>query len=69
LDDKEQRPLKKLLKNMDFANLDTNISRFKNSLLNDYKKRKGINRVQEGQMFGHSISLPYPFNLIQLPNR
>ena len=40
-DEKEQRPNKKLLKNIDFANLDTDLSRFKNSLLTEYNKCKG----------------------------
>ena len=39
-DEKEQRPVKKLLKNIDYANLDTDLSGLKISLLTEYNKSK-----------------------------
>ena len=41
-DPKEQRPTKKLLKDIDFANLDTELSTLKTDVLKNYNKSKGI---------------------------
>jgi len=41
-DVKEQRPLKKHLKDIDFANLDTELSTLKITLLKEYNKSKGV---------------------------
>lgn len=41
----EQRPLKKLLKIIDFANLDTDLATLKNDLLKEYNNSKGIRVV------------------------
>lgn len=41
-DPKEQRPNKKLLKDIDFANLDTELSTLKTDVLKNYNKSKGI---------------------------
>jgi hypothetical protein len=38
----EQRPNKKLLKDIDFANLDTELSTLKTDVLKNYNKSKGI---------------------------
>jgi len=40
-----QRPLKKLLKDIDYANLDTNLSTLKNNLLKEYNKSKGLKTI------------------------
>ena len=37
-----QRPIKKLLKDIDYANLDTDLSALKNNLLKEYNKSKGL---------------------------
>lgn len=44
-DEAEQRPLKKLLKDIDFANLDTNLATLKNDLLKEYNISKGVKVV------------------------
>ena len=44
-DEVEQRPLKKLLKMVDFANLDTDLATLKNDLLKEYNNRKGVDVV------------------------
>jgi integrase len=44
-DDVEQRPLKKLLRMVDFANLDTDLATLKNDLLKEYNKSKGVKVV------------------------
>ena len=44
-DEVEQRPLKKLLKMVDFANLDTDLATLKNDLLREYNNRKGVDVV------------------------
>ena len=41
-DEVEQRPLKKLLKMVDFANLDTDLATLKNDLLKEYNNSKGV---------------------------
>ncbi|HRZ73683.1 MAG TPA: phage integrase SAM-like domain-containing protein [Flavobacterium sp.] len=41
-DSKEQRPSKKALKNIDYANLDTDLQEIKNNLLKEYNKSKGV---------------------------
>jgi integrase len=41
-DSKEQRPMKKLLKDVDFANLDTELSTLKTDVLKNYNKSKGV---------------------------
>jgi integrase len=41
-DSKEQRPSKKALKNIDYANLDTDLQDLKNNLLKEYNKSKGV---------------------------
>jgi integrase len=41
-DDVEQRPIKKLLRMVDFANLDTDLATLKNDLLKEYNKSKGV---------------------------
>jgi integrase len=41
----EQRPLKKLLKIIDFANLDTDLATLKNDLLKEYNNSKGVKVV------------------------
>lgn len=41
----EQRPLKKLLKVIDFANLDTDLGTLKNDLLKEYNNSKGVKAV------------------------
>lgn len=41
-DTSNQRPVKKLLKDIDYANLDTNLSTLKNNLLKEYNKSKGL---------------------------
>jgi integrase len=67
-DEKEQRPLKKLLKNIDFANLDTDLSRFKNSLLTEYNKCKGIKPIDSKWLneFVNPVEVEskYPLNLV-----
>jgi site-specific recombinase XerD len=44
-DEVEQRPLKKLLKMVDFANLDTDLATLKNDLLKEYNNSKGVKMV------------------------
>jgi integrase len=44
-DDKEQKPFKKLLKDIDFANLDTDLASLKTNLLKEYNKSKGVKVV------------------------
>ncbi|NQV76867.1 MAG: phage integrase SAM-like domain-containing protein, partial [Lutibacter sp.] len=40
-----QRPVKRLLKDIDYANLDTNLSALKNNLLKEYNKSKGLKNI------------------------
>jgi integrase len=44
-DKDEQRPVKKLLKDIDFANLDTDLSNLKTRLLKDYNSNKGVKTI------------------------
>ena len=44
-DDVEQRPTKKALKDIDFANLDTDLATLKNDLLKEYNNSKGVKVV------------------------
>jgi integrase len=44
-DKDEQRPVKKLLKDVDFANLDTDLSELKTRLLKDYNSNKGVKAI------------------------
>ena len=44
-DDIEQRPTKKAMKLIDFANLDTDLATLKNDLLKEYNKSKGVKVV------------------------
>jgi integrase len=44
-DDAEQRPTKKAMKLIDFANLDTDLATLKNDLLKEYNKSKGVKVV------------------------
>jgi integrase len=44
-DDVEQRPIKKLLKDIEFANLDTDLATLKNALLKEYNNSKGAKIV------------------------
>jgi integrase len=56
-DKKEQRPLKKLLKDIDFANLDVNLSELKNNLLKEYNKIK-VDTVIDAQWLKDFINPP-----------
>lgn len=40
-----QRPIKKLLKDIDYANLDTDLSTLNNNLLKEYNKSKGLKDI------------------------
>jgi integrase len=44
-DESEQRPTKKALKDIDFANLDTDLATLKNDLLKEYNNSKGVKVV------------------------
>ena len=44
-DEAEQRPTKKALKDIDFANLDTDLATLKNDLLKEYNNSKGVKVV------------------------
>lgn len=44
-DDTEQRPTKKALRDIDIANLDTDLSELKINLLKEYNKRKGVKLI------------------------
>lgn len=67
-DEKEQRPHKRLLKNIDFANLETDLSRFKNALLTEYNKCKGIKPIDSKWLneFVNPVEVEskYPLNLV-----
>ena len=52
-----QRPVKRLLKDIDFANLDTNLSALKNNLLKEYNKSKGL-KVIDSKWLKHFINPP-----------
>ena len=53
----EQRPLKKLLKIIDFANLDTDLATLKNDLLKEYNNSKG-NRVVDALWLKEFVNPP-----------
>jgi hypothetical protein len=67
-DEKEQRPVKKLLKNIDYANLDTDLSGLKVSLLTEYNKSKGIKTIDSkwlNEFINPTEPLSkYPLNLV-----
>jgi len=44
-DAKEQRPIKKLLKDIDYANLNTDLQEIKTNLLKEYNRNKGIKNI------------------------
>lgn len=56
-DDAEQRPTKKALKDIDIANLDTDLSTLKNDLLKEYNRSKG-NKVIDVQWLKDFINPP-----------
>ncbi|MFV8366366.1 phage integrase SAM-like domain-containing protein [Flavobacterium sp. XS1P27] len=56
-DEVEQRPLKKLLKDIDFANLDTDLATLKNDLLKEYNISKGV-KVVDIQWLNDFINPP-----------
>lgn len=56
-DDKEQRPTKKALKDIDIANLDTDLATLKNDLLKEYNRSKGV-KVVDAQWLKDFISPP-----------
>lgn len=56
-DDKEQRPTKKALKDIDIANLDTDLATLKNDLLKEYNRNKGV-KVVDSQWLKDFISPP-----------
>ena len=56
-DDAEQRPTKKALKDIDIANLDTDLSTLKNDLLKEYNRSKG-NKVIDAQWLKDFINPP-----------
>ena len=58
-DPKDQRPTKKLLKDIDFANLDTELSTLKTDVLKNYNKSKGL----------VSIDFEWLKNTINPPNK
>ena len=67
-DEKEQRPVKKLLKNIDYANLDTDLSGLKVSLLTEYNKSKGVKTI-DSKWLNEFINptepaSKYPVNLV-----
>ena len=67
-DEKEQRPVKKLLKNINYANLDTDLSGLKVSLLTEYNKSKGVKKI-DSQWLNEFINptktaSKYPVNLV-----
>jgi integrase len=67
-DEKEQRPVKKLLKNIDYANLDTDLSGLKVSLLTEYNKSKGVKAI-DSKWLNEFINptepaSKYPLNLV-----
>lgn len=56
-DDKEQRPTKKALKDIDIANLDTDLATLKNDLLKEYNRSKGV-KVIDAQWLKDFINPP-----------
>ncbi|MFM1913238.1 MAG: hypothetical protein RIR51_1076 [Bacteroidota bacterium] len=63
----EQRPKKKLLKDIDFANLDTDLSKLKVSLLAEYNKSKGLaidSKWLNEFINPTEVESKYPLNLV-----
>jgi integrase len=56
-DDAEQRPTKKALKDIDIANLDTDLSTLKNDLLKEYNRSKGV-KVVDAQWLKDFVNPP-----------
>ena len=56
-DEAEQRPTKKALKDIDNANLDTDLATLKNELLKEYNKSKGV-RITDTQWLKDFINPP-----------
>lgn len=56
-DEAEQRPTKKALKDIDNANLDTDLATLKNELLKEYNKSKGV-RITDNQWLKDFINPP-----------
>ena len=56
-DEAEQRPTKKALKNIDNANLDTDLATLKNELLKEYNKSKGV-KIIDSQWLKDFINPP-----------
>ena len=44
-DKKNERPIKKLLKDIDYANLDTDLTTLKNNLLIEYNRAQGVDKI------------------------
>jgi len=44
-DAEEQKPIKKLLKDIDYANLDTDLQEIKTNLLKEYNRNKGVKNI------------------------
>src|SRR5690554_2235278 len=67
-DDAEQRPTKKALKDIDIANLDTDLATLKNDLLKEYNRSKGV-KVIDAEWLKDFINPPqeqekHPDNLV-----
>ena len=56
-DEAEQRPTKKALKDIDIANLDTDLATLKNDLLKDYNRSKGV-KIVDAQWLKDFINPP-----------
>ena len=56
-DEAEQRPTKKALKDIDIANLDTDLATLKNELLKEYNKSKGV-KIIDSQWLKDFINPP-----------
>ena len=56
-DEAEQRPTKKAMKLIDFANLDTDLATLKNDLLKEYNKSKGV-KVVDAQWLKDFVNPP-----------
>lgn len=56
-DEAEQRPTKKALKDIDNANLDTDLATLKNELLKEYNKSKGV-KIIDSQWLKDFINPP-----------
>lgn len=56
-DEAEQRPTKKALKDIDIANLDTDLATLKNDLLKEYNRSKGV-KVVDAQWLKNFVNPP-----------